>query len=276
MTTKNKLPNFAIIGAMRAGTTTLYEILRCHPDISMSRQKETDFFIEEKNWHQGLGWYTSQFDSSKPIRGEVSPNYTKRETFRSVPERMSTTVPDIKLVYVVRDPIKRAISHFSHLKAHGARQDLSLLDLDKRTYKVLLETSSYAMQLAPYLELFPEDNIRVLDFDLFYRDPNALVGELYELIGARQNQVEEIKPANSTASFDGVPRTLLYLGQLPFAKYVHPNIRSVIKSTFRRKPRLHPDAKGQKEFKEQLAKDLAQDISRFREMTNMAFDSWEL
>ena len=65
--------DFVIVGAMRAGTTTLHALLAEHPQITMSRDKETDFFIAEKNYSRGLCWYEAQFDPTRPIRGEASP-----------------------------------------------------------------------------------------------------------------------------------------------------------------------------------------------------------
>ena len=66
------LPDFIIIGAMKAGTTTLYEMLSHHPAIGMSREKETDFFIATRNWQRGLGWYHGQFTPGHAIQGEAS------------------------------------------------------------------------------------------------------------------------------------------------------------------------------------------------------------
>ncbi|MEZ5721509.1 MAG: sulfotransferase [Paracoccaceae bacterium] len=83
------LPQFIIIGAMKSGTTTLYRYLDLHPAVEMSRDKETDFFLTEKNRARGLDWYAAQFTSEARVRGEASPNYTKRRDFPGVPERLA-------------------------------------------------------------------------------------------------------------------------------------------------------------------------------------------
>ncbi|SMO91284.1 sulfotransferase [Paracoccus laeviglucosivorans] len=62
-----KLVDFIVIGTMRAGTTLLHDILARHPQISMARMKETDYFIAEKNYPRGNDWYVSQFDVEKPL-----------------------------------------------------------------------------------------------------------------------------------------------------------------------------------------------------------------
>ena len=70
------LPDFIIIGAMKCGTTSLHHYLSLHPDISVSRRKELDFFVAEENWARGLAWYESQFPDKGKVRGEASPKYT--------------------------------------------------------------------------------------------------------------------------------------------------------------------------------------------------------
>ncbi|MEO1284986.1 MAG: sulfotransferase domain-containing protein, partial [Pseudomonadota bacterium] len=82
------LPHFIIIGAMKSGTTTLYRHLDEHPDVDMSRDKETDLFVSEKNWSRGLGWYSNQFSRADAVRGEASPNYSKSRDFPGVAKRM--------------------------------------------------------------------------------------------------------------------------------------------------------------------------------------------
>jgi hypothetical protein len=87
------LPNTVIIGAMKCGTTSLHTYLDCHPSISMSRRKETNFFVHHQNWSKGLGWYRSHFTEDKPVIGESSPNYARYPVFPGVPERMHMVVP---------------------------------------------------------------------------------------------------------------------------------------------------------------------------------------
>src|SRR5438105_12315470 len=79
----------------------------------MSRQKELDFFVPEKNRGRSLAWYESQF-AEAPVRGENSPSYTIHPFRPGVPERIRAVVPDVRLIYLVRDPIERIVSHYLH------------------------------------------------------------------------------------------------------------------------------------------------------------------
>ena len=80
----------------------------------MSTPKELNFFIAERNYPRGLEWYSRHFDATARCRGEASPNYTAYPQHLGVPERIAAVVPDVRLVYIVRDPIERITAHFVH------------------------------------------------------------------------------------------------------------------------------------------------------------------
>src|ERR671923_1441551 len=153
------LPNLIVIGAAKCGTTSLHEYLDAHPEVAMSREKELDFFVEEKSWGRGVEWYERQF-ADAPVRGESSPSYTAYPRYRGVPERIRTVVPDAKLVYLVRDPIERIVSHFRHRQVvrPGALED-AFADPYRR--EGLVAPSRYWLQLERYLEHFPPEQILV-------------------------------------------------------------------------------------------------------------------
>src|SRR5690606_18287453 len=95
------LPNLIVIGAQKCGTSGLHYHLSLHPQVSMSKPKELNFFIAERNWPRGEAWYRRQFDPRAKVRGESSPNYTAYPQHTGVPERMHSLVPDAKLIYIV-------------------------------------------------------------------------------------------------------------------------------------------------------------------------------
>ena len=159
------LPNLIVIGAMKGGTSSLHFYLRQHPQIAMSAEKELNFFIEEKRWGRGVEWYASQFRDF-PVRGEVSPNYTACKRFPGVPERMYALVPDAKLIYLVRDPVERAISHWIHnysQSLESRRCDDAVLDWR------YVERSQYWRQLKVFLEWFPAHRILVVETEALRR-----------------------------------------------------------------------------------------------------------
>lgn len=155
------LPSFIIIGAMKGGTTGLYHYLSSHPDLIPSQQKETDFFLTERNFRQGLAWYEAQFAGAGQIAFEASPNYTKRHLFPGVPKRIHSVLPEAKLIFVVRDPIERLVSHYIHNYAHG-RESRSFSDAIADPKSNYILTSCYWYQLEAFLEFFPMDRIKIV------------------------------------------------------------------------------------------------------------------
>lgn len=156
------LPNLIVIGAQKCGTSGLHYYLSLHPEVSMSNPKELNFFIEERNYPRGLEWYSRHFDPEARCRGEASPNYTAFPQHLGVPERMAATVPDAKLVYIVRDPIDRIAAHWIHNYAKR-REKGSLRETLLHPNTSYVSRSRYFMQLQRYLEHYPDEQILVLD-----------------------------------------------------------------------------------------------------------------
>jgi hypothetical protein len=156
-----KLPNLIIIGGLKCGTTSIHHYLGLHPEIHMSKPKELNFFARELNWDLGLDWYASRFDDRFEVRGESSPHYTNLPRFEGVPQRIKENCPDARLLYMVRDPIKRILSHWVHATGAGyeTRELVPTLSQPDSSY---LQRSLYWMQLQPYLELFDRDQIEVI------------------------------------------------------------------------------------------------------------------
>lgn len=158
-----RLPDFIVIGAMKAGTTSLFEYLRAHPQVFMSPLKEMDFFVEERNWPRGMDWYGRRFrraGSDVVAVGEASPSYTKYPEHTGVPERIAAYLPDVKLIYLVRDPIERIRSHYQHRVMVGSEHaPIESAVLRDPTY---VDVTRYAVQIERYLNWFPRESILVL------------------------------------------------------------------------------------------------------------------
>jgi hypothetical protein len=155
------MPNLIIIGGLKCGTTSIHHYFGLHPEVQMSKPKELNFFVQELNWDIGLDWYRGRFDSRFKVRGESSPHYTHLSRYRGVAERIHQHVPEAKLIYMVRDPISRILSHWCHAVGAGyeTRPMEEALDREDQGY---VTRSLYWTQLQPYLELFDRSQIEVI------------------------------------------------------------------------------------------------------------------
>lgn len=158
------LPNFVIIGAQKAATTSLWHYLGQHPEVFVCPQKETDFFVAEMNWARGVSWYESLFQpaarSGAVAIGEASPSYTMYPSFGGVPERMARVIGDARLIYLLRHPVDRMVSGYVQSLTQGSETlPLAQALLERPPYA---DASRYWMQLEQYLRFFPPERILVL------------------------------------------------------------------------------------------------------------------
>lgn len=165
-------PNLFIIGASKAGTSSLHEYLALHPQISMSRVKETNFFLESSahdiNVVPKAGSKQTPFDlylrlfsrlEDAQYAGESSPGYTWYPHFSGVSQRLFEFNRDAKLIYLVRDPVERAISHYWYwcMKGGETRSPMQAF----RENDIYRDVSNYPLQLSQYLGIFPQEQIYI-------------------------------------------------------------------------------------------------------------------
>ena len=275
-------PDFIIIGAMRAGTTNLADRLARHPDIGMSRLKETDFFIEEKNFSRGYDWYRALFPSGKRVLGEASPNYTKGDVFKGVPARIYKVRPDVKLIYVVRDPVERFWSHYAHscLVHGGLHSPNDILKEEEGAH--ILASSLYFRQLTAFLDVFPAVQLRIIDFDDLINAPEKTFVEIcaYLDVGPVHN-FNRAEKMNSSEQLSTTPAWALRLSQyrgLAGLRSATPaRIRSFLKQALagvsgarRQTPPVSAEAR------ERVRAAIAGDAEKFRALTGRAFANWSV
>jgi hypothetical protein len=179
------LPNLVIIGAPKCGTTSLHFYLDQHPAVSMSTTKELRYFNRD-DWMETREWYEAQFSEfTTPIRGEATPRYARYPEWRDVPRRMHALIPEASLIYLVRDPIARCISHWAEVQQWSSRGRTSLndylVDYDNPANPIVC-ASRYATQLEQYLEYFPQEQLLVIDQDALKHARRATLREIFRFL----------------------------------------------------------------------------------------------
>jgi Sulfotransferase domain len=191
------LPNLVLIGAMKCGTSALHAFLDLHPQIAMSQPKELNFFFGPDtgngqsaaqrgwgagNWSHGLAWYASHFPADSPVRGESSPGYTS-PNHPGVAERMAATIPGARLIYLVRDPIARAVSQYHHHRVEGTeRRPIAEALLDPASQYI--SRGRYHERLQPFLARYPRERILVLAQEDLRHRPAPTLRRVFGFAGA--------------------------------------------------------------------------------------------
>lgn len=271
MSTKTTLPDVIIIGAMKAGTTSLYEYMAGHPEIGVSSEKETDFFIAEKNWSRGLDWYKSLFRPGFRLYAEASPNYTKRAVFDGVPERIAETLPNCKFIFLSRDPVARAESQYRHAVLSGADVPGVAELSGSHTLEHLVDTSSYAAQLQPYLDLFPKERFLFLKFEDLISDPDSVLKQISVFLDVVDTwpAPDEIE-TNSAAALSRLPTWIFRLRETRLVSLIKAlvprdaviRIKSLLSSKTPRTAEPLTEA-----LRQEIAANVTQDNEAFQNLT---------
>jgi len=209
------LPHFIIIGAMKGGTTSLFNYLAQHPQILETQKKEVHYF--DNNYDRGEPWYRAHFPLRESIRsgyitGEASPLYLFNPL---VAHRIRQLVPNARLIAMLRNPTERAISHYFHEVRRG-REPLSLMEalhqeetrmrevVQNRDYQSMtyIHTSykqrgKYKEQLERYLACFPREHLLLVNSEDFFEKPQDVLSTVFRFIGVDDAfEVGDLHPRN--------------------------------------------------------------------------------
>jgi hypothetical protein len=282
------LPNFLIIGAMKAGTTSLYHYLREHPQIFMPALKAPEFFAGGPHWERGVDWYRKQFAGAGEQAlgiGEASNVYTRYPQYRGVPERISAHIPAARLIYVVREPIERIRSHYQTRVAEGVEK----ASFEEAVFEnpIYVAPSRYALQLDQYLEYFPREQLLIITAEDLRNARQATVRRVYEFLGVGREYV----PPNLARDFyrtqDRAKRSPVPYGLRKFLKRRFPEFKrakELENNVVGALKRLSRPSGGRSDTRSsvvineatraRLAEMLADDVRRLRSFLGGEFDGW--
>lgn len=203
-------PSFFIVGAQKAGTTSLIQYLVAHPQVVPPKHKEIAFFSNDNKYALGIDWYRSHFNPPKKslfgksvqqITGDASANYLE---CLEAAERMHAHYPKAKIVILLRNPADRAFSHhkmasryeFDYLDFEAARtQEEERLNYGREVVKPkfghdwvfqrlsYLEKGKYAKYLKPWLDVFPKEQLLILQYERFFEDAAKGYQKVLDFLG---------------------------------------------------------------------------------------------
>jgi hypothetical protein len=191
----SEIKNFAlIIGAMKCGTTSLFEYLSEHPEISPCSNKEYNFFANNKNYSKGFDYYKSlwNWNSSLHKIALQAPTSHTRITHldnvnaaENIAKIKAKTNVNFKFIYIMRNPIDRIESHYIH--GYIWKFEEAMKPLSQEINSEIIDTSRYAMQIEEYYKRFARDNILLLNFDDLKNDKPNLLKKVCEFLSVDSN-----------------------------------------------------------------------------------------
>ena len=206
--------DFFIVGAPKAGTTSLYHYLSEHPQVEMSSQKEPDYFSDKAINEQGMYYgknrintldkYESLFvQKESVVYGEASVSYL---FYENVAEDIKKYNPNAKIIIMLRDPIERAFSHYLMDYRLGLISDsfenvLAKISKHKNAhlfYQQYIEVSKYAKQIQRYLDFFKKENILFIDYEDFKKNVSKTVDQVYNFLNISTEFVADINTKHNT------------------------------------------------------------------------------
>jgi len=272
------LPNFLIIGAMKSGTTSLYHYMKTHPEIFLSSIKEPNFFTKDIQ-KKDLEWYKSLFSDGKKAKalGEASVNYSKYPHYTGVPQRIASLNKNIKLIYVLRNPLARTCSHYLHNIYAGIEPDSFKEAIAKRP--LYIQASLYYMQIQEYLKFFPREQLLIFLLDDLKKNPRDTVKKVFTFLDV-DNQfmppnIDEVK--HQTKSKKGKDTIVVkIMKKLPFYHQINNNISDSLKQFigifFKKKIMVIPPK--QADIPSDIIKLIKEDIAKLSDFLNRDLSFW--
>lgn len=287
MSSNKTLPNLVVIGAMKCGTTSLHDYLACHPDIFMSKKKELDFFIRKDFSEDDIESYKNNFDSRYLVNGESSQNYTKVHQYGDIVSgRIINTIPNARIIYIIRDPISRIVSHY-HEALEGGYAPTEGLNESIRSqlhehHYVL--TSKYNLQILPFVREFGMEKIEIFCLEDLIVNRVATMNRLFKFLGIAE-VAEDLNfdfvsnSVNDKRHWNGLSK-IIYSDKLTKLRRSLPQFLSLHLRSSRliRQILTKPIKKVSLDDSttDVIRELLSSDISKLRALTGSTYDKWSL
>lgn len=200
---------FAIIGAMKAGTTSLARYLGRHPRIFMAARKEPKFFSRDEFYLHGIEWYAQLFAgaSSDQILGEASTCYSRRAKYPHAAERLHKHLPQARLLYVLRHPVDRLYSHYVYcmqplLELDQGRRVLGFEEFVRQDEEAL-DAGDYVAQIEQYLPRFGDTRLKCLLYDDLFGASSSTVNDLFTFLGVGYAEIGDLSQVHENKRGSG-------------------------------------------------------------------------
>ncbi len=266
------LPNFIIVGAEKAGTTSLASLLSSHPQVFMCEPKEPRFFSDH-NWEKGIRWYEALFEGANGCKaiGEASPAYTWAPESDSIAERIKTALGDIKYIYIVRDPVERMISHYRHALLYRWIPNSTSFEDSLQLLPSVKNCSRYYYQISRYLGHTDKGQWHILSLENLKSDPQHEMNRLFEFLEIEKKSFEDFSSMNSSDEKGQRPRFIDSIQKIQ--SFVPKPIVQVGKKIMDKYGKKIERPELSNHLKNELYKELEEDIEKLESFCGQSFQS---
>lgn len=269
--------DFMIIGAQKCGTTSLATQLGRHRDICFCRSKEPEYFNRTDDWEAGLDQYHSLYSPAEgQICGEASTTYTFLPEWRGTHSRLFAYNPDLKLIYIMRQPVERVISHYAHRLVRGRAEGPP--EIAVSTNPIYINRSRYGVQITPYLELFNRENVLLLIFEEYISDQVKILEQIAAFLGTASNGfppgvvTAEHRSVGEWQLTDWGRRIMSFRPVEAMVPCVPASIRKRVRRSLSR--RLENKPEFSRELKQTIWRFFADDVRIIEELLGRRLDIW--
>ena len=271
------IPTFLICGAQKSGTTSLYKTLGQHPKICLASNKEIHFFDREKNFRKGKKWYKEFFSHCNQSLHvhicEATPHYYRNE---KAAKRIAHFA-DVKIIFILRDPVDRAYSNYWHNKQRGSEiRKFSDAIKSEDGIKKYIKKGLYYKHIKAYYRYFEKEKVKIVTFEDFV-ERKGVLKEIFEFLELEYVDVE-IATGNKTRAPSSYLSTLLRY----YYKKVSPWVPKYLQTTtkgIRRAVKMYTESEGYKKIDKKVRREIEpwflEDIKKIHKNIDVDISSWK-
>lgn len=287
--------NLIIPGTSKAGTTSLFYYLKQHSDIYLPSIKETHFFDNDSKFDRGCSWYYENYfnaANNEKIIGEITPGYLRKSDI--VINRIKKCCsPNLKLVFILRDPVQRAFSHYQHMVRNGKENlpfhEALMKEPDRKNagWYTYYQEGLYGSHLKSWYENFNQEKILIIDHKDLLKNPKQTICNIFDFLEIENQDINTDKKFNVQSKvrfktlnkvINSPPEIIKKIYKSTFGLIITKNIKEKIRSKLKH---LNLQAKKKRIIIDPIIeKDLRlkyqTDIENLESLTGLNFTHWKL